>query len=74
MWLPSQELRRWYGHDLAKWSEFQKRYRAELNTHKDSLKLLQEKSASGTVTLVYAAHDQEHNSALLLKKFLESCN
>jgi uncharacterized protein YeaO (DUF488 family) len=75
LWLkdvaPSPELRQWYSHDVAKWNEFQKRYRTELKTHKDVLQLLQEKSASGTLTLVYAARDQEHNSALLLKQVLE---
>jgi uncharacterized protein YeaO (DUF488 family) len=76
LWLkdvaPSQELRQWYGHDVAKWIEFQKRYRAELRKERDRLELLLEKSASGTVTLIYAAHDQEHNSALVLKEFLDS--
>jgi uncharacterized protein YeaO (DUF488 family) len=76
LWLkelaPSPELRQWYGDDLAKWSEFQKRYRAELKEKKDGLKLLKGKSVDGNVTLVYAARDQEHNSALVLRKVLES--
>ena len=76
LWLkdvsPSPELRQWYGHDPAKWTEFQKRYRAELTERKDDLNFLKEKSRGETVTLVYAARDQEHNSALLLKKVLDS--
>jgi uncharacterized protein YeaO (DUF488 family) len=76
LWLkdvsPSPELRQWYGHDLAKWTEFQKRYRAELKERKSDLNLLKEKSRGETVTLVYAARDLEHNSALILKKVVDS--
>jgi uncharacterized protein YeaO (DUF488 family) len=76
LWLkevsPSPELRQWYGHDLAKWTEFQKRYRAELKDKKSDLDLLKEKSRGETVTLVYAARYLEHNSALVLKKVLDS--
>jgi uncharacterized protein YeaO (DUF488 family) len=76
LWLkdvsPSPELRRWYGHDPAKWTEFQKRYRAELKERKEDLSFLKEKSTGETVTLVYATRDQEHNSALILKKVLDS--
>jgi uncharacterized protein YeaO (DUF488 family) len=76
LWLkdiaPRTELRKWYSHDLAKWTEFQKRYRAELNENMSDLNLLKEKSRGETVTLVYAARDQEHNSALILKKVLDS--
>jgi uncharacterized protein YeaO (DUF488 family) len=76
LWLkdvsPSAELRKWYNHDVAKWSEFQKRYRAELPQRQDSLKMIVEKQRQGTVTFVYAARDREHNSALVLKEFLDS--
>lgn len=76
LWLkdvaPSTELRKWFGHDPAKWKEFQQRYRAELKDRKDALKLLKEKDRAGTVTLVYAARDEERNSALVLKTVLES--
>lgn len=76
LWLkdvaPSAELRTWFGHDPAKWKEFQKRYRAELKNQKDALRLLRAKAKEGTVTLVYATRDQEHNGALVLKKVLES--
>ena len=57
LWLkdvaPSSELRKWFGHDPAKWKEFQVRYRKELRQKKDALKLLKQKSEDRTVTLVY---------------------
>ena len=72
LWLkdvaPSTELRQWFGHDPAKWKEFQVRYRKELNEKKDSLKELKQKSKSHTVTLLYGTRDEEHNEALVLKK------
>jgi uncharacterized protein YeaO (DUF488 family) len=75
LWLkeiaPSAELRKWYGHDQAKWAEFQKRYRAELRANAEAVKLLKQKGKEGPVTLVYAARDEEHNSALVLKMLLE---
>jgi uncharacterized protein YeaO (DUF488 family) len=76
LWLkdvaPSTGLRKWFGHDPARWKEFQRRYRAELRDRKDALKLLREKNREGTLTLVYAARDEEHNGAVVLKKVLES--
>ncbi len=76
LWLkdvsPSPELRQWYGHDPTKWTEFQKRYRAELKERKEDLHFLKEKSRGETVTLVYAARDQEQNSAVILKKVVDS--
>jgi uncharacterized protein YeaO (DUF488 family) len=75
LWLkdvaPSTELRKWFGHDPAKWKEFQARYRQELREKKDALELLKQKSEAHTVTLVYGARDEEHNEALVLKKILE---
>ncbi len=75
LWLkeiaPSAELRTWYGHDQAKWAEFQKRYRAELRANAEAVKQLKQKGKGNTVTLVYAARDEEHNSALVLKMLLE---
>lgn len=75
LWLkevaPSAELRKWYGHDPAKWKEFQSRYRAELRENKVAVEQLKQKGEEGTVTLVYAARDEEHNSAVVLKKYLE---
>jgi uncharacterized protein YeaO (DUF488 family) len=75
LWLkevaPIPEMRKWFAHDPAKWEEFRRRYENELEKKTNEIRLLLEKSREGTVTLVYAAHDQEHNSALLLKQHLE---
>lgn len=68
---PSPELRRWFNHDPARWNEFQRRYRAELRQNKDAVDELREKCGDGTVTFVYAARDEQHNGALVLKDFLE---
>ena len=68
---PSQALRRWYGHDVAKWEEFQQRYRAELESNPDAWNPILEAAREGNVTLLYSARDTEHNSALVLKEFLE---
>jgi uncharacterized protein YeaO (DUF488 family) len=68
---PSSELRQWFGHDPAKWKEFQTRYRKELQGKKDALKLLNQKCKGRLATLVYAARDEEHNEARVLKKILE---
>src|SRR5579884_1264462 len=57
---PSPELRKWYSHDVTKWSEFQKRYRNELNQHREALNPVLQAASHGTVTLIYAAHDTEH--------------
>jgi uncharacterized protein YeaO (DUF488 family) len=75
LWLkevaPSPELRKWYGHDVARWEQFEKRYWKELEENEEAVQLLKQKGEQGTVTLVYAARDEEHNSALVLKRFLE---
>jgi uncharacterized protein YeaO (DUF488 family) len=68
---PSAELRKWYGHDLARWKEFQKRYWQELKGKEESLDKIRSRAREGTVTFVYAARDQEHNSAVALKGYLE---
>lgn len=75
LWLkevaPSTELRKWFGHAPAKWKQFQVRYRKELRGKRDALDLLKQKGKGHTVTLVYAARDERHNEALVLKKILE---
>jgi len=68
---PSPGLRSWFAHDPAKWQEFQKRYRAELESNADAWLPLLEAAKDGDVTLLYSTRDTEHNSALLLKSFLE---
>lgn len=68
---PSPALRKWFAHDPSKWPEFQRRYRAELEANPDAWKPIQEAARHGNVTLLYSARDPEHNSAILLKSFLE---
>jgi uncharacterized protein YeaO (DUF488 family) len=68
---PSAELRRWFGHDPARWREFQSRYFAELRARPSGWQPLLARARRGRVTLLYAAHDLEHNGALALKAFLE---
>jgi uncharacterized protein YeaO (DUF488 family) len=75
LWLkdlaPSPELRKWFGHDPAKWKQFQTRYRKELRAKKTDLQLLQQMSKEHTVTLLYGAKDQSHNQAVVLKRVLD---
>lgn len=75
LWLkdlaPSTELRKWFGHDPEKWDEFRKRYQSELKEQGDLLKLLKHRTTEGNVTFVFASRDEEHNSAVVLKQFLE---
>lgn len=74
LWLkdiaPSTELRKWFGHDPARWDEFQRRYAAELRHKTDLVGLLKKNTRTGKVTLVYAARDEEHNGALVLKRYI----
>jgi len=67
---PSPGLRKWYAHEVEKWPEFRKRYLEELKNNKDQLFQLQ-KLIKEPVTFIYAAKDEEHNSALVLKDLLE---
>ena len=68
---PSPELRKWFAHDPEKWTEFKKRYQAELKANPDTWAPILEAAKDGNVTLLYSARDTEHNSALVLKEFLE---
>jgi len=68
---PTAELRKWFSHDPAKWSEFQKRYRTELTGEEENLQILINAARDGNITLLYGAHDQEHNNAVALKQFLD---
>lgn len=67
---PSPELRKWFGHDPGRWSDFRRRYTAELRQHGEQLKELRQLARRGTVTLVYAARDEEHNDAVVLRDVL----
>jgi uncharacterized protein YeaO (DUF488 family) len=68
---PSPDLRRWYHHDPARWAEFRARYRAELRQKKDAVEELRQRCEGQTVTFIYAARDEQHNSALVLRDHLE---
>ena len=67
---PSTELRQWFGHDPALWPAFRQRYAAELRPHAELLESLRALARKGTITLVYGAHDEEHNDAVALRDFL----
>jgi len=76
LWLkeiaPSAKLRKWFGHDPSKWSEFRKRYFRELEENHDTLAELENIVRKGRVTLVFGARDEEHNNAVALKEYLAS--
>jgi uncharacterized protein YeaO (DUF488 family) len=69
---PSSELRQWFHHDPAKWSQFRQRYFRELERHADAWQPLLARARRDRVTLVYSAHDTEHNNAVALKEFLDA--
>jgi len=75
LWLkdvaPSTELRKWFAHDPAKWTDFKTRYFKELQGNREAVSRLQALRAQGKVTLVYAARDTAHNNAAALKEYLE---
>lgn len=67
---PSDELRRWFGHDPGRWEAFQERYFQELEAKPDAWAPLLEAAREGDVVLLYAARDREHNNAVALRSFL----
>ena len=67
---PSTELRKWFGHEPAKWDEFCRRYVEELHRNEELLDQLRRLARKGTVTLVYSAHDEAHNDAIVLRDVL----
>jgi uncharacterized protein YeaO (DUF488 family) len=68
---PSDELRKWFGHDPARWDEFRARYRSELQAQTELLTELRATAKKGAVTLLYAAKDTKHNNAVVLKELLD---
>lgn len=68
---PSTELRKWFGHQVERWDEFRARYRAELDANADALAPLFAAARRGTITLLYSAHDEQHNSAVVLRDYLQ---
>jgi uncharacterized protein YeaO (DUF488 family) len=67
---PSTELRQWFGHDPVRWPEFRRRYAAELHRHAAVLNEICQLSKKQTVTLLFGAHDEEHNDAVVLREVL----
>ncbi len=67
---PSTGLRQWFGHDPARWREFRRRYAAELRACPDALRDLRERARRGPITLIYAARDEAHNDAVVLREVL----
>ena len=67
---PSTALRKWFGHDPARWTEFKRRYFAELKEQREALDELRKLAKTRTVTLVYGAKDEEHNQAVALLEYL----
>lgn len=67
---PSNALRRWFAHDPARWTEFRRRYRSELKAQRTELQSLRDALKRGPVTLVYSAHEEAHNQAVVLREFL----
>ena len=67
---PSTQLRQWFGHRPERWEEFRRRYDKELNANPDAWTPILDASRHGAVTLLYSAHDVEHNGAVVLRDYL----
>ena len=67
---PSAELRKWFGHDPARWEEFRRRYAEEVHLNPGLLDQLRSLARQGPITLVYSAHDEVHNDAVVLRDLL----
>jgi uncharacterized protein YeaO (DUF488 family) len=67
---PSDELRRWFGHDPERFDGFRSRYLTELKDHAEELEGLRERARSGPLSLLYAARDEQHNEAVVLAELL----
>ncbi len=77
LWLkdvaPSSELRKWFAHDPARFSEFRQRYQQELATGsgQDALQKLRDLAHQQPVTLIFSAHDTDHNNAVILRDLVQ---
>ncbi len=67
---PSATLRKWFGHDPARWPEFRRRYLEELQGHPEEFTRLRALARQASITLVFAAHDEVHNDAVVLRELL----
>ena len=76
LWLkeisPGNELRKWYGHDPAKWAEFKRKYLEEIEGKKSEFDLLRQKAKGGTLTFLFSSKEEKLNNAQALKEFVES--
>jgi uncharacterized protein YeaO (DUF488 family) len=75
LWLkdiaPSDQLRKWFGHDPAKWDVFKERYLAELNSKPELVQVILDKAKKDSICLLYGAKDETHNNAVALKELLD---
>lgn len=69
---PSDELRRWFAHDPDKWGEFRKKYLKELSEQKEGIKERLRQIDQKTLVLLYAAKDEAHNNAVVLREYIDS--
>lgn len=67
---PSDALRQWFGHDPVRWPEFRERYAEELRGHAELLRELRALAREGPITLLYSAHDEAHNNAVVIREAL----
>lgn len=76
LWLkeiaPTNELRKWFGHEPYKWEDFNTRYKEELVRNQDAVSRLKRLAGERTVTLLYATKDNAHNAAIVIKDFIEN--
>lgn len=68
---PSTELRKWIHSDMSRWAEFKRRYFKELDSEPSSLAEIRQRARRGTVTLIFATKDPEHNHAAVLREYLD---
>ncbi len=67
---PSTELRKWFGHDIDRWDDFRRRYRAELDKNEEAVERCLVWCRRGSVILLYSAKDRHHNQAVVLREYL----
>jgi len=69
---PSTGLRKWFGHDRAKWARFKQQYTNELEANREEVARCVNGAGHGPITLIYGAKDKQHNHAIVLKEFMET--
>ena len=76
LWLkeiaPSNELRKWFGHDPTKWSHFRTKYNKELKNKNEELKIITQRLKKSNVTLLFGAKDREYNQAVVLQNYINN--